>query len=79
MDLEEYLWRKEMSILEFSKKISATYANLHKIVKKKRSPSMVTALKIVAESEGKVNFIDLISESDCKKLGVPFTKSRNDL
>lgn len=77
MDLEEYLWRKEISIRKFAEKIDTCYANIFYIVKKRTSPTISTAVKILENTEGMVELTELLSEKHCKLLGKKFIKSRH--
>lgn len=67
MDLREYLFRKQISIADFSKKIgySRTYISL--IVHKKMKPSKRLAAAIEEATEGIVKVKDLLGTSKMPK------------
>jgi transcriptional regulator with XRE-family HTH domain len=59
MDLKEYLYRKKISIVEFSKLMDLSRTHISLIVNKKRIPGKKLAKKISTFTEGFVSVEEL--------------------
>jgi hypothetical protein len=62
MDLHYYLWENGLNHGDFAKSIGLCPGSLSKIVHRKVTPNLFTALKIVVATKGEVTFPDLISD-----------------
>lgn len=68
MDLAEYLWRESKTIPQFSKQINISAPTILKIKQRRISPKLITALKIVHETDGKVSLNEIMASKDRKEL-----------
>ena len=68
MNLEEYLWKSKRTIREFSNNIDCTTNTIIRIKQQAGSPNLLLALKIVEESDHKVDLESLLSKDDAKKI-----------
>ena len=59
MKLEEYLKKHQLSLQSFGKKVSASQAQISRIVNKKRNPSTRLIERIIRETKGEVSFEDV--------------------
>lgn len=64
MDLDRYLWENHIKHGDFANKVEISGSTLSQIVTKRRSPRLVTAVKIIQESKGEVTFIELLCPRD---------------
>lgn len=70
MDLAEYLFKKKIKRKDFAKIVGCTEAALSYICKRERTPNLLLAVRIVMASKGEVNFHELLTEEQEKKLGL---------
>lgn len=68
MDLDEYLWRSKRTATELAKKVNLSFPTMLLIKHKKKAPKLITALKIMVETNGEVGLEDLLSKQDVKDL-----------
>lgn len=64
MELREYLFRKRITITDFSKKIGVSRHYLNRIVNKWRTPSPKLAKKIEEATKGEVTKEELLFPED---------------
>lgn len=67
MDLNEYLWRYQVKQNDFSEKVSINVHGISNLVRRRNSPSLLNAIKIVNETKGLVTFEDLLKHSDMEE------------
>ena len=66
--LRYYLWENNLSQKAFAKKIEVAIHTLNDIVLKKRSPSLIVAMKIHCETNGIVCLYDLLTLEDREEI-----------
>ena len=64
MDLQDWLKLNNTSITDFSKKSGLGRVTVWRACRKQHRPNIETTKKIVQATNGKVNFFDLLSESE---------------
>ena len=64
MDLDEYLWTNKIKNKDFAKLINISPEGLSTIKRKKRTPSLATALLIYELSSGKVELKSLLTGNE---------------
>lgn len=68
MNLDEYLWRSKITATELAKTVGVSLPTMLLIKHQKHAPKLITALKIMAKTNGKVGLEDLLSKQDVKDL-----------
>lgn len=68
LGLRYYLWKNNLSQKAFAKKIEVAVHTLNDIVLKKRSPSLIVAMKIYCETNGTVCLYDLLTIKDREEI-----------
>ena len=66
MDIDEYTWRYQIKGLAFAKMVQISPPTFRDIKEARVSPKLVTALKILAITNGKIRIEELLSEADAQ-------------
>lgn len=73
MELYQYLFKKKIKQQDFKKIARCKSINISKIVLKKTSPSLLTAVAFIKATDGLVKYEELLSEQDektARELGI---------
>lgn len=70
MDLDEYCWRKRITLIEISKKTGICAPTLSHLKNLKVTPNLMTALKLYEFSKGEISYVEMLPE----KVRVEFEK-----
>lgn len=62
MDLDEYLWRNKITLDKCKKEVGLSQAALCSLKRRKTSPSLLSALKLVEFSKGKIKLEELLTD-----------------
>jgi len=68
MDLDEYLWRTKTKQVVFARRTKIATVTMSNLVRKQNTPSLIHALNIVRQAEGKVTLEELIRPSELHHL-----------
>ena len=64
MELGYYLFKNRIKIKDFAFRVGVVPYHMTKIIQKRVTPSLVTALKIHEETDGEVSFREMVREKD---------------
>ena len=64
MELDYYLFKTKIKYKDFAKKIGVQPHHLSSIVHKRVNPNLITAIKIIDATEGKVSLKELVRTQD---------------
>jgi DNA-binding XRE family transcriptional regulator len=64
MDLREFMFRKELTAVAMAELVGCNPQSFVSLKKRKTSPSLLNAMKIIELSEGEVKIDDLLSKKD---------------
>lgn len=78
MELDYYLWKNKIKNKDFAKRCGIAPPTLSVIVHKKRSPLLLTAIKINAETKGQVSLYELLTEEDRKIIDEKYSFVKKD-
>lgn len=68
MKLRDYLYLNDIKLKDFACRTNIGIMNLSQIKNRKVTPSLLACIKIVLETDGKVQYRDLLSYKDEEKL-----------
>lgn len=68
MKIKDYLYEQGKKMSKFADQVGISYCSMHHYTKGMTSPNLLTAVKIVVTSLGKVTLLDLLTESDLDEL-----------
>lgn len=68
MNLDEYLWRTKTKQISFSRKTGIAPVTLSNLIRKVQAPTLLTALLIVKNAQGKITIEELLRPQDLKRL-----------
>jgi len=68
MDLDEWLWRKRLTIKQVAKETEICPATLSHIKNKKISPNLQTALTLREYSNGEIELLELLPKNKSEKI-----------
>ncbi len=64
MELDYYLWKHKITREKFAEDADITPSHLSTLIHKKRSPSLMTAIRIHRASHGKVSYEEMLRMQD---------------
>lgn len=64
MELDYYLWKRKIRHKKFAENIGIATHTLSKLVNKKTSPTLATALKIYFETKGEVSLLEMLKPDE---------------
>ena len=68
MELDEFMWRKKLTVRSFSEILGCCALTVHNARNKKVSPKMLLAYKIMNYTDGCVTLDELLSTKDIEEI-----------
>tara|TARA_R110002126_G_scaffold77229_2_gene192656 strand:- start:4777 stop:5004 length:228 start_codon:yes stop_codon:yes gene_type:complete len=66
MDVDEYIWRNKITGVSFAKMVQISIPTFRNMKNGIVSPKLVTALKILSVTDGKIDIEELLCQADAE-------------